>query len=54
MAIFRTQAWKWYPYFNLQIATRLNGAALLLIARWSIRNNIALRNLKHELTLTRC
>ena len=39
--------------FNLRIATRLNGAALLLIALWSIRNDIAWRNLRHKLPLTR-
>ncbi len=39
--------------FNLQIGTRLNGAALLFIALWSIRNDIAWRNLKHRLPLTR-
>ena len=39
--------------FNLQLATRLNGAALLLIALWSIRNDIAWRNLRHKLPLTR-
>jgi hypothetical protein len=35
--------------FDLQIATRLNGSALLLIALWSIRNDIAWRNIKHKL-----
>ena len=39
--------------FNLQIATRMNGAALLLLALWSIRSDIAWRNLKHKLPLTR-
>jgi hypothetical protein len=39
--------------FDLQIATRLNGSALLLIALWSIRNDIAWRNIKHKLPLTR-
>lgn len=39
--------------FDLQIGTRLNGAALLLIALWSIRNDIAWRNLKHKFPLTR-
>lgn len=39
--------------FNLQIGTRLNGVALLLLALWSIRNDIAWRNLNHKLPLTR-
>jgi hypothetical protein len=39
--------------FNLQMGTRLNGAALLLLALWSTRNDIAWRNLKHKLPLTR-
>ena len=39
--------------FNLQVGTRLNGAALLLLALWSIRSDIAWRNLKHKLPLTR-
>jgi len=39
--------------FNLQIGTRFNGAALLFLALWSIRNDIAWRNLKHKLPLTR-
>ena len=39
--------------FNLQVGTRLNGAALLLLALWSIRSDIAWRNLKHQLPLTR-
>ncbi|GAB4494615.1 MAG: hypothetical protein Fur0016_17380 [Anaerolineales bacterium] len=39
--------------FNLQIGTRLNGAALLALALWSLRNDIAWRNLKHKLPLTR-
>ncbi|KAA0266831.1 MAG: hypothetical protein EDM79_15410, partial [Chloroflexi bacterium] len=39
--------------FNLQIGTRLNGTALLLLALWSIRSDIAWRNLKHKLPLTR-
>ncbi|MBL8080766.1 MAG: hypothetical protein JNM55_22530 [Anaerolineales bacterium] len=38
---------------NLQIGTRLNGAALLLLASWSIRSDIAWRNLKHKLPVTR-
>ena len=39
--------------FNLQVGTRLNGAALLLLALWSIRSDVAWRNLKHKLPLTR-
>jgi len=39
--------------FNPQIGTRLNGAALILIALWSVRNDIAWRNIKHKLPLTR-
>lgn len=39
--------------FNLQMGTRLNGAALLLLTVWSIRSDIAWRNLKHKLPLTR-
>ena len=39
--------------FTLQIGTRLNGMALLLLALWSIRSDIAWRNLKHKLPLTR-
>lgn len=38
---------------NLQIGTRLNGAALLFLAIWSVRNDIAWRNLRHKLPLTR-
>lgn len=39
--------------FDLQIGTRLNGIALLAIAFWSIRNDIAWRNIRHKLPLTR-
>lgn len=39
--------------FNLQIGTRLNGAALLFLSLWSVKNDIAWRNLKHKLPLTR-
>ena len=38
---------------NIQLGTRLNGAALLLLALWSLRNDLAWRNLKHKLPLTR-
>jgi hypothetical protein len=39
--------------FNLQFGTRTTGAALALMALWSTRNDIAWRNLKHKLPLTR-
>lgn len=39
--------------FNLQFGTRSNGVALILLALWSIRNDIAWWNLKHKLPLTR-
>jgi len=39
--------------FNMQVGARLGGAALLAIGLWSIRNDIAWRNLKHKLPLTR-
>lgn len=39
--------------FNSQIGTRLNGAALLFLALWSVRNDLAWRNLRHKLPLTR-
>jgi hypothetical protein len=39
--------------FNSQIGTRLNGAALLFLALWSVKNDIAWRNLNHKLPLTR-
>jgi hypothetical protein len=39
--------------FNMQIGTRLSGAAFLFIALWSLKNDIAWRNLKHRLPLTR-
>lgn len=39
--------------FDPQIGTRLSGAALLFIAVWSLRNDIAWRNLRHKLPLTR-
>lgn len=39
--------------FDMQLGTRLNGAALILIALWSVRNDIAWRNLRHRLPLTR-
>lgn len=38
---------------NLQIGTRLNGVALLLLSLWSMRNDIVWRNLNHKLPLTR-
>jgi hypothetical protein len=39
--------------FNMQVGTRFDGMALLFIALWSIRNDIAWRNLRHKLPLTR-
>lgn len=39
--------------FDPQIGARLNGAALLFLAIWSVRNDLAWRNLKHKLPLTR-
>lgn len=39
--------------FNMQPGTRASSLALILIALWSIRNDIAWRNLKHKLPLTR-
>lgn len=39
--------------FDMQTGTRLSGAALLSIALWSLPNDIAWRNLRHPLPLTR-
>lgn len=39
--------------FNLQFGTRLSGLGLLLLALWSLPNDIAWRNLSHKLPLTR-
>ena len=39
--------------FNMQVGARLNGACLLGFALWSLRNDIAWRNLRHALPLTR-
>jgi len=39
--------------FNPQVGVRLTGAGLLLLALWSLRNDLAWRNLKHRLPLTR-
>lgn len=39
--------------FNLQLGTRLSGLGLLLIPLWSLRNDIAWRNIRHKLPLTR-
>lgn len=39
--------------FNLQLGTVLVGIALICIAFWSLRNDIAWKNLKHKLPLTR-
>lgn len=38
---------------NLQAGTRLSGLGLVLIPLWSLRNDIAWRNIKHKLPLTR-
>lgn len=39
--------------FNMQVGARLNGLCLLAFALWSLRNDIAWRNLRHALPLTR-
>lgn len=39
--------------FNLQAGVRVMGAGTLLIAIWSLKNDIAWRNIKHKLPLTR-
>ena len=39
--------------FSAQIGARWNGAALLFLALWSVRNDLAWRNLRHKLPLTR-
>ena len=39
--------------FNLQFGTRLSGLGLLLFPLWSLRNDIAWRNIRHKLPLTR-
>jgi succinate dehydrogenase hydrophobic anchor subunit len=39
--------------FNPQIGTRLNGAALFFLALWSVQHDLAWRNLRHKLPLTR-
>lgn len=39
--------------FNGQVGTRLSGASLLLMGVWSARNDLAWRNLRHKLPLTR-
>lgn len=39
--------------WNLQLGTRLSGLGLLLLALWSIPNDIAWRNLNHKLPITR-
>lgn len=39
--------------FNAQTGTRTAGAAMVLFALWSLRNDIAWRNLRHRLPLTR-
>ncbi len=42
-----------FALFNLQFGARLSGVGLILLALWSLRNDIAWRNLKHKLPLTR-
>lgn len=39
--------------FNVQAGTRISGLGLILLALWSLRNDIAWRNLRHKLPLTR-
>ena len=39
--------------FNLQLGVRLSGAGMLALALWSLRNDIAWRNIRHKLPLTR-
>lgn len=39
--------------FDMQAGARLSGAALLFLALWSLRNDVAWRNLRHPLPLTR-
>lgn len=39
--------------FNVQLGTRLSGLGLLLLPLWSLRNDIAWRNIRHRLPLTR-
>jgi len=39
--------------FNLQLGARLSGLGMLALALWSIPNDIAWRNLRHRLPLTR-
>lgn len=38
---------------NLQFGTRISGLALLALPLWSLRNDIAWRNIRHKLPLTR-
>lgn len=42
-----------YAFFNNQIGSRLIGTSFTLIAIWSVRFDIAWRNLRHKLPLTR-
>ncbi len=39
--------------FNLQFGTLLSGLGLLFLPLWSLRNDIAWRNIRHKLPLTR-
>ena len=40
-------------YFDLQLGVRLSGAGMLFLALWSLPNDIAWRNIRHKLPLTR-
>lgn len=40
-------------YFDLQLGVRLSGAGMLFLALWSLPNDIAWRNLRHKLPLTK-
>lgn len=39
--------------FNLDLGTRLSGLAMLLLSLWFLRNDLAARNIRHSLQLTR-
>ncbi|MBI5838657.1 MAG: hypothetical protein HZB19_01015 [Chloroflexi bacterium] len=40
-------------FFDFSLGARLSGAGMLALALWSLRNDIAWRNLRHKLPLTR-
>lgn len=42
-----------FSLFNLQTGVRIMGAGTLLLAVWSIKNDIAWRNLNHKMPITR-